>query len=207
MAAWTFRRRKGLCAACERAFADGEGHFSLLGIEGEELARSDLCIGCWQLGPASREHALFWWRTRHEVARRKGLALNLEAIEALFHGLARREERHLNELRYLLALLLLRKRRLKLLRLARMEQSDPMNSAQGEAMVVRKPRHTEEQLVAVFDFDAARMEELRAELARLFDEGDGLLQDVAAEAPPHAAAGDGLEPQLAAEALDPQAAR
>jgi hypothetical protein len=196
MAAWTFRRRKGLCAACERAFDDGEAHFSLLWIEGEELVRSELCRPCWQLGQAAREQALFWWRTRHEIAQRKGLALNLEAIELLFHRLANRAEQHLNELRYLLALILLRKRRLKLVRLARTEQ--------GDAMVVRKPRHSDEQHVAVFDFDAARMDELRAELARLFDEGEGIQvggPDTAA------AAGDGPSSELGAQALDPQAAR
>src|SRR5215813_9768677 len=74
MAGWTFRRRKGLCAACERAFADREPHFSMLWIEGEELVRSELCASCWHIGHASREQALFWWRTRHEEARRKGLA-------------------------------------------------------------------------------------------------------------------------------------
>lgn len=198
MAAWTFRRRKGLCAACERGFTDGEPHFSLLGVEGEELVRNDLCKACWQVGHAAREHALFWWRTRHEVARRKGLALNLEALEALFHGLARREERHLNELRYLLSLLLLRKRRLKLVRLARTEH--------GDAMVVRKPRHSEEQLVAVFEFDAARMEELRAELARLFDEGEGQLQEGSPEAPSGRLDEGGPGDLAGAPALAPQAA-
>ena len=204
MAGWTFRRRKGLCTACERAFADREPHFSMLWIEGEELVRSELCASCWQLGHASREQALFWWRTRHEEARRKGLALNLEAIEALFHGLARREERQLNELRYLLGLILLRKRRLKLVRVARTEQ--------GDAMVVRKPRHSDEQLVAVFDFDTNRMGELRAELARLFDEGEGpnLHLESQLDAPaavsgesPDAEPGTGL----GAQTLDPQAVR
>ena len=204
MAGWSFRRRKGLCTACERAFTDREPHFSMLWIEGEELVRSELCASCWHVGHASREQALFWWRTRHEETRRKGLALNLEAIEALFHGLARREERQLNELRYLLGLILLRKRRLKLVRVARTEQ--------GDAMVVRKPRHSDEQLVAVFDFDANRMGELRAELARLFDEGEGpnLQLDAQLDAPPASPDGaseSGMDPRLGAQALDPQAVR
>jgi hypothetical protein len=170
MSTWTFRRRHGACARCERAFEDGEVHWSALAVAHEQLAREDCCRACWRAldeGPADARPAwIFWWRTRHEVARRAGLALNLEAIEALFLGLEGRAETRLRELRYVLCLLLMRKRRLKIERIAR--------DGEGESMFVRRPRRQESLRVFVFDFDAARMGELREELRTVFDSDEGL---------------------------------
>lgn len=170
MSTWTFRRRLGACARCERAFESGEAHWSALAVADEQLAREDCCRACWreleQADPASRASWLFWWRTHHEAGRKQGLALNLEAIEALFLGLEGRSEVRLRELRYVLCLLLMRKRRLKIERILRDEQ--------GESMIVRRPRRQEALRVFVFDFDAARMGELREELRRVFDSDEGL---------------------------------
>jgi hypothetical protein len=166
MSSWSFSRRRGQCTACERDFTDGEPHYSALSIEGEELVRGDLCRPCWKAREDEREGLLFWWRTRHEAGRSKGLALNLEAIEGLFLGLEGRAEQRLRELRYVLCLLLMRKRRLKIERIER--------SADGEAMLVRRPRRKEALRVFVFDFDAERMAQLREELRRVFDSDEGL---------------------------------
>jgi hypothetical protein len=170
MSTWTFRRRHGACARCERAFEALEPHWSALSVAGELLAREDCCRACWRALAESEESArptwLFWWRTRHEAGRKQGLALNLEAIEALFLGLEGRGETRLRELRYVLCLLLMRKRRLKIERILRDEE--------GEAMLVRRPRRQESLRVFVFDFDAARMGELREELRRVFDSDEGL---------------------------------
>lgn len=170
MSTWTFRRRHGACARCERAFEPDEVHWSALAVAQEQLAREDCCRACWraldEAAAGERPAWLFWWRTRHEVARKAGLALNLEAIEALFLGLEGRAETRLRELRYVLCLLLMRKRRLKIERIARDEE--------GESMFVRRPRRQESLRVFVFDFDAARMGELREELRTVFDSEEGL---------------------------------
>ena len=170
MSVWTFRRRHGACARCEREFEPGEPHFSALLVLEEQLAREDHCRACWRAQAeepdAEQRSWLFWWRTRHEVGRKKGLALNLEAIEALFLGLEGRSERRLRELRYVLCLLLMRKRRLKIERILR--------DSEGESMLVRRPRRQESLRVFVFDFDAERMGQLREELRRVFDSEEGL---------------------------------
>jgi len=184
MSTWSFRRRKGHCTACERAFEGGEPHFSALLVEGEQLARHDLCKTCWRVQEGAGPGVLFWWRTHHAEDKRKGLALNLEAIEGLFLGLEGRTERHLRELRYVLCLLLLRKRRLRIERIER--------SADGESMRVRRPRRKETLQVFVFDFDAERMDQLRGELQRVFDSDEALtaVSSGSAEGP---GGGDDLE--------------
>jgi len=197
MSAWSFRGRHGTCAACERAFEDEEPHFSALSVRDEELAREDLCRACWpERGAApqgERPAPLFWWRTRHQVARRRGLALDFQAIEGLFLALEGRPEVHLRELRYVLCLLLMRKRRLKIERIVRDEA--------GEAMLVRRPRRKEALRVFVFDFDAGRMEALREELRRVIElDSGGTAESAAADSPrPAGSPGPGDETQALVE--------
>ena len=157
MSEWRIQRRQARCRACERDFAEGERHASGLAVRGEELEREDLCEPCW----ARREHeTLLHWFTRHHQDKRK-LQLDLGTLEAIFlrlegHGaaldalepdaaLAQQEQReHVAQL------------------------ADP-RGADGEALIVRRPRRDERLRVFVFDFAADRMAELRGELLALFE--------------------------------------
>ncbi len=180
---WKIRRREARCGTCEAAFPEGARHASLLAVQGDELAREDLCVRCFE----SRSNAgeLFYWFTRQNAAKR-GLVLDLVLLEQLFVGLEGRGEKAVRELRYLVALLLMRKRRIKLLRVARGEQ--------GESMIVRRPRRKESFEVFVFDFDATRMDELRHELTRLFDGAEPPAALVGADTGAAVAGEPGTEP-------------
>jgi hypothetical protein len=163
---WTIGRRQGLCAATGHAFLDGERHVSLVEVDGDELRRSDLSLDAWH----ARERAgtpapLFWWMTRHRVNAARTVQLDLESLEHLFLRLEGRPEVRVRELRYLLCLLLMRKRRLAIDRVER--------GPEGERMVVKRPRRDERYEVFVYDFEPARMEELRAELQAIFDGAEG----------------------------------
>lgn len=192
---WKFHKRTERCGGCEKEFAEGEAHWSLLRIGAGELDREDLCRACFEgragLGSdrdadknaeESAEDAaaadLVWWRTRHQADRKRGLQLDLESIESLFMTLEGRPEQHVRELRFLLALLLLRKRRLKVVQVRRVDGE--------EAFSLRRPRHGEELIVHVFDLTPERQAELKQALVALFDQPDpGALEDLAAQ---------GLEP-------------
>ena len=89
------------------------------------------------------------------------MALDFELIERLFFQLEERSEDKIRELRYLLCLMLMRKRRLKLVKVQR--------GGDGEAMLVRRPRRKEEWRVFVYDFEPERLDILRGELATLLD--------------------------------------
>jgi hypothetical protein len=188
MSEWKFRRRQGWCGGCERRFEEGERHASSLAVRGDELVREDLCEPCWSRSGARDE--LFHWFTRHRAAQR-GLQLDLATLEQVFLSLAGRSEPRLAELAYLIALLLLRKRRLRLERVARDER--------GEAMLVRRPRRTESLRVQVFDFAPERLEALRGELARLFEGGEPALPSAGA------GGGEAAAPEGEAEDGEPAA--
>lgn len=161
---WRIHRREPRCARCERAFAEGEGIFSMLCLEAEALRREDFCASCFEEPDEPRGELLFW-RTRHTLDRRTRFAVDFQAIEELFLGLEGERRTERQELRYLLALLLLRKKRLKLVGVRR--------HPGGETLCLRRPRRQEEFEVQVFELDSARAQALQTELARVF-EGAGV---------------------------------
>jgi len=168
MDSWRFRKKHGTCTACERSFSDGERHVSLLAVAGEELTRKDLCDPCWEVHARSADD-LFWWFTRFEIGRKRTLSLDLASLERLFIELEGREGEKLAELRYLVCLLLMRKRKLKLASVRRDQD--------GEFLVVRRPRRKEALPVAVHDFQPEQLEEVSARLSSILDgsgESDGL---------------------------------
>lgn len=172
---WRIGRQRGQCAACERAFEPGQGHYSSLSAGTDGFARADHCTSCFEAG--SGASAPVWWRTRHQEQARR-LKLDLESLEALFFALEPRVEPEWVELRALLALLLLRKRRLKLERIAR--------QGEQEWLVLRRPRRSEELLARVVDLTPERQQALAGQLARVFD-GEALSFDPAESASPTAA--------------------
>lgn len=159
MSEWKFTRRQAQCATCAAPFADRERHVSALVFEGEDLRREDHCARCFT--GRSSVADLFFWYTRHTLGK-QALQLDLATLEALFLKLEGRTEPRIRELRYVLCLLLLRKRRLRLDRVVRGELD-------GEAMILHRPRRKEVLKVFVFDFSPDRMEALKADLLALLE--------------------------------------
>jgi len=212
MSDWTIRRPGQACSGCDRGFEPAEAHYSLLVFREGRIEREDLCPMCFDgRGPAgtspearrgpvdpggragrAREE-LVWWRTRRPEEGRRTLQVDFDAVEALFGALAGRREERLIELRHLLALLLLRKRRLKLVGIGRGEPSGE-GAAQEEVLFVRRPRRDERLAVSVRELSSERAAELAAELERIFSGAD---PDEVLAAPPGA-----TEPPAALPASD-----
>jgi len=193
MVAWNIHRKDECCSRCEKVFEEGEAHFSVLSFSAEGLARDDRCQACFPGdGDDAEGEDLIFWRTRRRPKAKKGLAVDFEAVESLFLALESREEETLRELRYLLSLLLMRKRRLKLIRVQRRPD--------GEVMVVRRPRRKEELSVFVHDLTPERTEDLRGQLEGLFEGAEiddlvaGGAESPAHETAPAGASGDGIAP-------------
>ncbi len=166
---------------CEREFDEGEKHVSSLVVESDAFRREEHCVSCWGrstvggacAGGAAGEEgdapaadgaemdSLFWWLTRRRAGKQQGLQLDLASLEHLFLQLEGRSEVEVRELRYLLCLLLMRKRRLKVVKVQR--------TSEGEFFQVRRPRRKESLAVQVYDFTAERMGELRGQLQEVFE--------------------------------------
>ncbi|HUY35768.1 MAG TPA: hypothetical protein VMV69_23695 [Pirellulales bacterium] len=104
------QRRTRHCVASGRPLNEGEEFYSALVAEGAEVRRYDYAIEAWQGAPAA---AIGWWKSRmpSREAKKTQLAPG-EVLLQLFTELEGAAEKQ--DMRYVLALLLVRRRVLRL---------------------------------------------------------------------------------------------
>jgi hypothetical protein len=98
------------CAATDRALDPGDVCYSVLEIDGADVVRKDFCADGWS---GASEAAFGWWKSRipEPTAKKIKLAPNDVLLE-LFDQLAERPDQQ--DLRYVLMLLLVRRRVLRI---------------------------------------------------------------------------------------------
>jgi hypothetical protein len=142
------------CAIGGRALAPGESYYSTLHMERGVAVRRDYAAEAWTGPPAD---ALAWWQSHvDDGAARPQLAPN-DVLLNLFAALA--EEPAEAEFRYVLGLLLLRRR---LLRIA-----SARHEAGGEALILDCPRREEQFELRVATPSPERSAELEQRLGEL----------------------------------------
>ena len=136
------------CSVCGREFAPEEHYLSALFEEGERFTRRDYCTGCWQ-GPP--EGSFSYWRGRRPPPQeRPQRFVEDEDLVGLFVRLEGEQQPRRVAFRYLLGLLLVRKRLLRLVRSG--GRGEPMVLAEpggGGRYEVPTPRLTEAELAQV----------------------------------------------------------
>ena len=101
------RSRK--CAKTDRAFEPGEEFFSVLIAEGADVVRHDYAKEAWE-GPP--ENCLGWWQS--EVPDHRGAKVNWAPNDVMLHYFEQLEgNAEKEDLRYVLALLMVRRRILR----------------------------------------------------------------------------------------------
>jgi len=137
----------------------------------EELARLDYSLEAWESGarPEKGRRVFASWRTQvHEPGKKEGALIGAEGLMDLFEQLGEAEEPRRVAFRYVLALLLMRKRQLEY-----------AGSAEGAILVL--PRGSEEgaEPIRVHDpqasgeLDEAALAELAEQVEQVLDSGDG----------------------------------
>lgn len=146
------------CASTGREFTPGEEFFSVLVEEGESWVRYDYSREAWH-GPP--ENAVGFWKSQASglETRRKARAPN-DVMLQFFEDLESLPERQ--DMRYLLALLLIRRRVLRL--------DDTEHDPQGrEVLVLYCPRRDAVFRVPVVVPDESRSQALQEELSKLWE--------------------------------------
>jgi hypothetical protein len=153
-----FSRR---CAASDREFQPGERFYSVLVPRGAEVVRQDYSVEAWQ-GPP--EEALGWWRS--EVPDPKARQINWAPNDVMLHYFEQLEGQEPKRgLRYVLTLLMIRRRIFKL------ETTEQDESGQ-EVLIVYCPRKENEYRVPVEVPTADQIVQIQEELAQmLFAQG------------------------------------
>lgn len=100
------------CAACEQPFQAGERVHSVVVQKNDDLERLDISEACWEALP---EGAIAHWQcVVPEQKPKRAAQLDPDSMLAYFEQLVEDADPEQDKLRYVLALFLLQKRRLKL---------------------------------------------------------------------------------------------
>ncbi|MBI3881849.1 MAG: hypothetical protein HY301_17520 [Verrucomicrobia bacterium] len=188
MIEWNIQSRSHACQACQKPFADQEAYHTLLFDERGNFARLDACEACWQSqfsqGATSRKGFVSHWQGVYLAPPPQVEAIRHETAETLLKKLVEaNEDRHVAT-RYILAVMLERKRILKVRDQLRQEGKRFFvyeHAGNGDAYTILDPQLQLHQL-----------EEVQREVAHLLEHGltpPPAVEPVpAADAPPAEAA-------------------
>ena len=158
------RRCTRHCETSGRELAPGEPFYSVLVVDGAQTLRHDYSVEAWQ-GPPAR--AIGWWKSQiaEQSAGWKRWAPNdvmLHFFDELGERLDKQEQPDTQDMRYVLSLLLVRRR------VMRLEESE--TDEQGrEIMVLYCPRREATYRIPIATPDEARIEVIQEELAKLLE--------------------------------------
>jgi len=156
---WKLDASSRRCQACSRAFAVGDEYYSAVVETTEEnrLARQEFCPACWK--PDGGAYFSFW-KARvpppEEHERRGPRLVDLGRLMQLFEHLADSTDEPAQRFRYVLALVLMRKRRLKIVESRRLvggrgEELTLRETGTERRFVLSSPSVTEEEIRSVAD--------------------------------------------------------
>ena len=159
---WTIQSRAGSCAVTGRDFAEGEVFYTLLFRERDGYRREDLAEEAWKerLGDAKAKQPYSFWRSKFEPpAPAAPEALAKETAEDLLRSyMTEQDEGHANA-RYILALMLERKRLLK--------QVEVKEDVHGRTLVYEHVKTGEVFIVPDPDLRMDQVEAVQNEVAAL----------------------------------------
>ncbi len=110
-----------ICGPCERTFEAEERLFSALRREEEGYVRLDFCVSCWEKQP--NEELLCFWKRQARVKESQP-TVDGSVVFDIFQKLDGAQDRHDRNFRYILGLLLMRRKRLKFLDVERTEEGE-----------------------------------------------------------------------------------
>ena len=117
MTEWNIQSRAHACAACGKPFADQEPYHTLLFDEKADFRRSDVCAACWQKqfseGARDRKGFVSYWQGVYEAPPPRADAIQRETAESLLRKLIELNDPRFIPAGYILAVMLERKRLLK----------------------------------------------------------------------------------------------
>ena len=108
-------RSEGVCKSCQKPFSPGENIVALVKMGNDELLREDYHLGCWveptDKSASTSRDLLGVWRTRIPMPQeKKKLLIDDDLLINFFERLGGEEDECRIGLRYVLALILMRKK-------------------------------------------------------------------------------------------------
>jgi len=117
---WSIKSRAHTCSVTNRQFVDGETFYTAIFPDPDTnnagYLRKDFCTEAWKSRPPSSdpndEPFSFWTSTYHAPVKEKKIEVTKDSPETLLRRLIEEDEAHTENARYILAIMLERKKQL-----------------------------------------------------------------------------------------------
>lgn len=147
---WDVGRSQRRCTGTGNELKEGDIYYSALREQGDSFVREDYSTNAWN--EIDTNHFFSFWRTRvptQEEQKQKKLVVDIEAFYTFFRNLEKEEAPQRRLFRYLIALLLVRKRVLRLDEIERHDDGETLqlyDNREKTACQVFAPPATPEHL-------------------------------------------------------------
>lgn len=157
---WEIKRRSNGCILCNKVFSEEEEYYSALFDESNIFIRKDFCTSCWDKG---KDEGLFsFWKTKVPKKDKSGQpVINMDVLLDVFMRLEGNDEINQKNLRYVLALYLIRKKVFKLKSLKKQDKE--------EGLVLYYPKEDREFNVLNLNLKEEEVEAITAEMCQLLN--------------------------------------
>ena len=177
---WHVRSRSRECAATHRPFVDGETIVTALYPDplSSSYLRRDICLEAWSALPADAPPPFSFWQTSFSAPADGDAAHPVEKLspEEILHRLIAEDEDHTENTRYILAVMLERK---KLLR-----ETDSQRTPHGILRVYEHRKTGEVYLIRDPDIPLAQVETFQNEVITLLENNGRMPEPALPETPP-----------------------
>jgi hypothetical protein len=164
---WNIQSRASACAACGQPFADKQPLHTLLFDEPPELRRSDVCETCWQNqfsdGARERKGFVSHWQTVFEAPAPVAEPIQKETAETLLRKLIEQNDPRYAPAGYILAVMLERKRILKV--------KEQVIRDGRRVFVYEQPKTGDMFTIADPDLRLDQLEAVQRDVAQLLEQG------------------------------------
>jgi len=192
---WHIRARARTCAATERPFEDGEKIVTALFPDPESSGylRKDFCLEAWN-ARSDEEKSFSFWKAVYQapVAGEKPDAFKKESPEDLLRRLVEEEEDHTENVRYILAVMLERRKVLR--------ETDTQRTPGGILRVYEHRKLGDVFIVKDPDIPLDQVEKVQDEVFQLLESGGRTRED---EEVPHIEASTVEAEQVSEGAAEP----
>ena len=163
---WNIQSRGHACQACHKAFATGETYHTILFDEKRDFLRTDVCAKCWteQYSEArDRKGFISYWHGEYEAPPPLVEAIGRASAETLLRKLVQANDPKHAAASYILAVMLERKRILKVKEQVRLEGK--------RIFIYEQPKTGDVFTIPDPDLQLNQLEAVQRDVAQLLEHG------------------------------------
>jgi len=180
MTDWNIQSRAHACQACAKPFADKQAYHTLLFDEKQDFSRLDICEACWQAqfsqGATQRKGFVSYWQGIYELPPAVPDPIQKENAESLLRKIIELQDAKYAAAGYILAVMLERKRLLKV-------KEQFMREGQ-RVFIYEQPKSGDVFTIADPNLQLDQLDEVQRQVAELLERGFDAPPETTLEASP-----------------------